>query len=107
MKKIYVVRTFKKNANGEEIEGWSAYEGADYEAAKAAYEKEVRIYKDYLTENEKKNHAVEAIYFEVDDTFDETDEDELSNAICEAAMVGTNDLFPTYDYEAYKAKNED
>ncbi len=105
MKKIYEVNAFQKNANGEEIEGWGVYLGTDYEAAKAAYEREIHEYDYYLTEREKKNHAVNALCYEVDDTVDETDEEELVNAICEA--VGADELFPTYDYEAFKKKEEE
>lgn len=79
--KLYEVTSINIRNNGEYGDEDQSYLGTDFKEAQKAYQEKCSDFKNYLTNTEKKSTIVEARVYDIDDTVDVSDEDELINAM--------------------------
>ena len=65
------------------------YFGTDFEAAKEAKQRLIEHNDAYLTEREKNRAYVEALIYEISDDIDLSDDEAVTDAICECGCYDT------------------
>lgn len=84
--KLYEVTTV---CEGDMIEEFLFYFGTDFEAAKEAKKRLIDMNDGHLTAREKEVQHVEARIWEVSDDLDLSDDDAVTDAICECGGYDT------------------